>query len=50
MCGLLLVLVLFWLVTHTLQPGVVGPYPIRGVWFPSRLSLEETDRILNFGP
>jgi hypothetical protein len=28
-----------------LQPGVVGPYLSQGVWFPSRLPLEETDRV-----
>jgi hypothetical protein len=38
-------LALFRWVTPPLQPRVVGPYPIRDVWFPSRLSLEETDRI-----
>jgi hypothetical protein len=33
-----------------LQRGVVGPYPIRVVWFSNRLLLEGTDRIQNFGP
>jgi hypothetical protein len=33
-----------------LQPRVVGPYPLRGVWFPSHLPLEGTDGIKNFGP
>jgi hypothetical protein len=32
--------VLFRLVTHPLQLGVVGPYLLWGVWFPSRLLLE----------
>jgi hypothetical protein len=31
--------------TPPLQPGVVEPYPVWGVWFPSRLTLEETGRI-----
>jgi hypothetical protein len=31
-----------------LQPEVVGPYPVRGVWFPSRLPLDGTDCIQNF--
>jgi hypothetical protein len=35
-------LVLFRLVVHPLQPGVVGPYPVWGTLFPSRLLLEET--------
>jgi hypothetical protein len=39
----------FRLVVPPLQPGVVGPYPVRGVRFSSRLPLEGTDRILNFG-
>jgi hypothetical protein len=43
--GLLSGLVLFRLVAPPLQPGLVGPYPIRGVWFYSRLLLEGTDRI-----
>jgi hypothetical protein len=42
--------VLFRLVAHPLQPRVVGPYPVWVVWFPSRLLLEETDHIQNFGP
>jgi hypothetical protein len=49
-CGLLLGLVLFWLVALPIQLGVVGPYLVRGVWFPSRLPLEETGRTQNFGP
>jgi hypothetical protein len=44
-CGLLLCSVLFRLVTPPLQPGVVGPYLVRGVWFPSHLILEGTSRI-----
>jgi hypothetical protein len=32
--------VLFLLVAPPLQPGVVGPYPIWGVWFPSHLPLD----------
>jgi hypothetical protein len=46
---LLLRLVLFGLVAPPLQPGVVGPYPVHGVWFSSRLPLEGTNRIQNFG-
>jgi hypothetical protein len=49
-CGLLLALVLFRLVAPPLQSGVVGPYLILGVWIPSCLPLEQTGRILNFGP
>jgi hypothetical protein len=45
MCGLLPGLVLSRLVAPPLQPGVVGPYPIQGVWFPSRLLQEGTSRI-----
>jgi hypothetical protein len=37
--------VLFRLVTSPLQQGVVESYPVRGVWFPSRLLLEGTDHI-----
>jgi hypothetical protein len=44
-CGLLPGLVLLRLVAPPLQLGVVGPYLIRGVWFPSRLLLEGTDHI-----
>jgi hypothetical protein len=33
-----------------LQLRVVGPYPVWGVWFPSRLLLEGTGHILNFRP
>jgi hypothetical protein len=43
--GLLPGLVLFRLVAPPLQLGVMGPYPIRGVWFPSHLLLEGTGRI-----
>jgi hypothetical protein len=28
----------------------ISPFPVRGVWFPSNLPLEGTDRIQNFGP
>jgi hypothetical protein len=35
--GLLLGLVLFRLVVPPFQPGVVGPYPVQSVWFPSHL-------------
>jgi hypothetical protein len=38
-------LVLFKLVVLPLQPGVVRPYPVRGVWFPSRLLLMGTSHI-----
>jgi hypothetical protein len=34
-CRLLLGSVLFRLVAHPLQPGVVGPYLVHVVWFPS---------------
>jgi hypothetical protein len=42
-------LVLFKLVAHPLQPGGVGSCPLWGVWFPSRLPLERTDHVQNFG-
>jgi hypothetical protein len=48
--GKILTLVLFRLVGPPLQPGVVGPYLVRGVWFPSRLLLKEIGRIQNLGP
>jgi hypothetical protein len=38
-------LVIFRLLVPSLQPGVVGPYPIRGAWFPNCLPLKGTDRI-----
>jgi hypothetical protein len=38
-------LVLFRSVPPPLQPGVVGPYPVEGVWFTSRLPLEGIGRI-----
>jgi hypothetical protein len=44
-CGLLPGSILFSLVAPPLQPGVVAPYPVWGVWFPSRLVLEGTGRI-----
>jgi hypothetical protein len=44
-CGLLPSLVRFRLVPRPLQLGVVGPYSVRGVWFPSHLLLEGTDHI-----
>jgi hypothetical protein len=47
--GLLPGSVLSRLVAPPLQTGVVGPYPVRGVWFPSRLLLDGTGRIQNFG-
>jgi hypothetical protein len=43
--GLLSGLVLFRSVVPPLQSGVVGPYPVRGVWFLSRLPLEGISRI-----
>jgi hypothetical protein len=43
-------LVLFRLVAPPLQPGVVEPYMVWGVWFPNYLLLERTHRIENFGP
>jgi hypothetical protein len=45
MCGLLPSLVLFRLVAPPLQSRVVGPYPIRDVWFSNRLLLEGTGHI-----
>jgi hypothetical protein len=48
-CGLHPGLVLFKLLAPPLQPRVVGPYPVRGVWFPIRLLLEGTGRIQNYG-
>jgi hypothetical protein len=47
--GLLPVSLLFRLVPP-LQPVVVEPYPVRGVWFPSCLLLERTCHIKNIGP
>jgi hypothetical protein len=38
------------LVTPPVQPGVMGPYPVWGVWFSSHLPLEGTGCIQNFGP
>jgi hypothetical protein len=32
-----------------LQPGVVGPYSVRGMWFPSHLPLERTKSYLFLG-
>jgi hypothetical protein len=42
--------VLFRLVAPPHQLGVVGTYPVLGVWFSSHLLLEGTSRIQNFGP
>jgi hypothetical protein len=42
-------LVLSKLVDPPIQTGVVGPYPVRGVWFPSRLLLVRNSRIKIFG-
>jgi hypothetical protein len=42
-------LVLFTLVVPPLQPGEVGPYPVWGAWFSSRLPLEGTGHIHIFG-
>jgi hypothetical protein len=36
------------MVAPPLQPGVMGPYAVSGVWFPSHLLLEGTDHIHNF--
>jgi hypothetical protein len=36
-------LVLFRMATPPLKPGVVGPYPVLGAWFPSHMPLEGTD-------
>jgi hypothetical protein len=47
-CGLILGLVLFRFVVSSLQPVVVRPYPVRGTWFPNRLSLEGTRSYLDF--
>jgi hypothetical protein len=49
-CKLLLCSVLFRLVAPPLQPGVVGPYLVQGVSFPSHLLLEGTGHIQNFEP
>jgi hypothetical protein len=38
------------LVAPPLQPGMVGLYLVRDVWLSSRLPLNETSRIQNFGP
>jgi hypothetical protein len=48
--GLLPGLVLLKLSVPRLQPGVVGPYLVGGVWFLSRLLLEGTDGIQLFRP
>jgi hypothetical protein len=37
--------ILFRLVAPPLQPGVVGTYPVRGVWFHSHLLLVGTGQI-----
>jgi hypothetical protein len=47
--GSLLDLIPFRLAAPPLQPRVVGPYPVWGVWFPIRLPLERTSHIQNFG-
>jgi hypothetical protein len=43
--GLLKGLILFRMVTPSLEPRVVGLYLVQGVWFSSRLLLEETGHI-----
>jgi hypothetical protein len=49
-CGLLSGL-FFMLVVTPLQLRVVGPYPVRGTWFPSHLLLEGTESYpYSFGP
>jgi hypothetical protein len=48
--GLFVGLNIFRLVAPPLKPGVVGPCLVRGAWLPSRVPLEETDRIQIFGP
>jgi hypothetical protein len=48
-CELLQGSVLFRLVVPPLQTGVVGSYPVLSIWFASRLLLEGTGRIQNFG-
>jgi hypothetical protein len=48
-CQFLLGSDLFRLVDPPLQPGLVEPYPVRGVWFPSHFRLEGTSHIHNFG-
>jgi hypothetical protein len=35
----------FSLLVPPLETGVVEPYPVQGVWCPSRLPLEGTDHI-----
>jgi hypothetical protein len=47
-CGLLPGLVLSRLVAPPLQLEVVGPYPVRDVWFLRRLLMVETGCIQNF--
>jgi hypothetical protein len=42
-CKVLPGLVLFRLVVPPLQSGVVGPYPVRGIWFPRNFLLEGTE-------
>jgi hypothetical protein len=41
-------LVLFGWVASLLQPGVVGPYLVRGVWFSYPFALKRTGHIQNF--
>jgi hypothetical protein len=50
MCRLLPGFILFRLVDPPLQPEMVGPYPVRGVWFRSHLLLKEIGHIQNGGP
>jgi hypothetical protein len=40
----------FRLVAPPILSGVVASYLVRGVWFPSRLPLEGTGYIQDFGP
>jgi hypothetical protein len=44
-CRLFLCSLLSRLVAPPLQLGVVGPYPVQGLWFPNRLPLEGTGHI-----
>jgi hypothetical protein len=49
MCGFIPSLVHFRFMAPSLQPEVMGPFPVRDVWFPCHLLLEETGRIQNYG-
>jgi hypothetical protein len=47
-CGLLTDGIIFRFGVPPLQPGVVGSYPVQGMWFHSHLSRESTAPYLDF--